>query len=152
LPAWKAGADDGNYSIGPDYAPCKELTPRDGVPVGKVESFTLNAADSKFYPPTGLRGAAPTRKVTVYIPAQYKPGTAAPFIVSCDAYGSGRRQLPNILDNMIHEKRLPVMIAVMIANGGGDGGGSERGLEYDTVSGKYAEFVEAEILPRVEKE
>lgn len=151
-PAWKAGADDGNYSIGPDYAPCKELTPRDGVPVGKVESFTLNAADSKFYPPTGLRGATPTRKVTVYIPAQYKPGTAAPFIVSCDAYGSGRRQLPNILDNMIHDKRLPVMIAVMIANGGGDGTGSERGCEYDTVSGKYAEFVEAEILPRVEKE
>jgi iron(III)-enterobactin esterase len=53
---------------------------------------------------------------------------------------------------MIHDKRLPVMIAVMIANGGGDGGGSQRGLEYDTVSGKYAEFVEAEILPRVEKE
>jgi enterochelin esterase-like enzyme len=40
----------------------------------------------------------------------------------------------------------------MIANGGGDGLGSERGLEYDTVSGKYAEFVEAEILPRVEKD
>ena len=29
--------------------------------------------------------------------------------------------------------------------------GSERGLEYDTVSGKYAEFVEAEVLPKVEK-
>ena len=40
----------------------------------------------------------------------------------------------------------------MIANGGGDGLGSERGLEYDTVSGKYAEFVEAEILPQVEKD
>ena len=33
-----------------------------------------------------------------------------------------------------------------------DGPGSERGLEYDTVSGKYAEFVEAEILPKVEKD
>jgi enterochelin esterase-like enzyme len=53
---------------------------------------------------------------------------------------------------MIAEHRLPVMIAVMIANGGGDGGGSERGLEYDTVSGKFAEFVEAEILPKVEKD
>src|SRR5436305_9450641 len=85
LPAWKPGAGDGNYSIGPDYAPAPEITPREGVPVGKVESFTLQAADSKFYPPTGLRGANPTRKVTVYIPAQYKPGAAAPFIVSCDA-------------------------------------------------------------------
>src|SRR3954468_17261339 len=119
LPAWKPGAGDGNYSIGPDYTPCPEMTPRDGVPVGKVETFTLNAADSKFYPPTGLRGTNPTRKVTVYIPAQYKPGTPAPLIVSHDAYGSNRRQLPNILDNMIHDKRLPPIVAVMIANGGG---------------------------------
>jgi enterochelin esterase-like enzyme len=43
------------------------------------------------------------------------------------------------------------MVAIFIANGGGDGGGSERGLEYDTVSGKYAEFVEAEVLPLVEQ-
>jgi enterochelin esterase family protein len=152
LPTWKAGDGDGNYSIGPAYAPCPEMTVKDGVPVGKIESFTLNATDSKFYPPTGKRGTAPTRKVTVYIPAQYKAGTAAPFIVSADAYGANKGQLPHILDNMIAEHRLPAMIAVMIANGGGDGGGSERGLEYDTVSGKFAEFVEAEILPKVEKD
>ena len=151
-PAWKPGAGDGDYRIGPDYSPCPEMTPKEGVPVGKVESFTMNAADSKFYPPTGLRGANPTRKVTVYIPAQYQAGKAAPFIVSADAYGTNKKQLPHILDNMIAQKRLPAMIAIMVANGGGDGQGSERGLEYDTVSGKFAEFVEAEILPRVEKE
>jgi enterochelin esterase-like enzyme len=44
------------------------------------------------------------------------------------------------------------MIAVSIGNGSGDGQGSERGLEYDTMSGKYAEFVEAEVLPLVEKQ
>ena len=43
------------------------------------------------------------------------------------------------------------MIAVMIQNGGGDAQGSERGLEYDTMSGKFAEFIEAEVLPAVEK-
>ena len=48
-------------------------------------------------------------------------------------------------------KKLPPMIAVSIGNGGGDGPGSERGLEYDTMSGKYAEFVETEVLPLVEK-
>ena len=53
---------------------------------------------------------------------------------------------------MINAKRVPASIAIMIFNGGGDGPGSERGLEYDTVSGKYAEFVEAEILPKVEKD
>jgi enterochelin esterase-like enzyme len=151
FPAWTPGAGDGNYSTGPMYAPAPELTPKDGVPKGKVASFTMNAADSKFYPDTGLRGATPTRQVTVYIPSQYVPGTAAPVIVSCDAYGARNNQLPNTLDNMIADHRLPPIIAVMIANGGGDGGGSERGLEYDTVSGKYAEFVEAEILPAVEK-
>ena len=44
------------------------------------------------------------------------------------------------------------MLAVFINSGGGDAQGSERGLEYDTVSGKYAEFVETEVLPRVAKE
>src|SRR5476649_2499666 len=152
LPPWTPGVGDGNYFTGPSYTPAPEQTAKAGVPKGKVVSFTLNAADSKFYPDTGKRGATPTRKVTVYIPSQYVPGTPAPVIVSCDAYGANRNQLPNILDNMIAEKRLPAMIAVMIANGGGDGGGSERGLEYDTVASKYAEFVEAEIIPKVEKD
>jgi enterochelin esterase-like enzyme len=30
--------------------------------------------------------------------------------------------------------------------------GSQRGLEYDTMSGLYAEFVEKEVLPLVEKQ
>ena len=44
------------------------------------------------------------------------------------------------------------MIAISIGNGSGDAQGSERGLEYDTMSGKYAEFVESEVLPLVEKQ
>jgi enterochelin esterase family protein len=48
---------------------------------------------------------------------------------------------------MIADRRLPVMVAVMVANGG-----QERSLEYDTVSAVFADFVETEILPRVEKE
>jgi enterochelin esterase-like enzyme len=54
-----------------------------------------------------------------------------------------------VLDNMIHEKRLPVMIAIMINSGGGDAQGSQRGLEYDTVSDKYTTFIETEVLPRI---
>jgi enterochelin esterase-like enzyme len=41
-------------------------------------------------------------------------------------------------------------IGISIANGSGDAQGSERGLEYDTMSGLYAEFVEQEVLPLVE--
>ena len=151
FPAWTPGAGDGCYFVGPAYAPAPEQTPKEGVPKGRVESFTLNAADSKYYPDTGLRGATPTRRVTVYIPSQYVPGTPAPLIVSADAYGARNNQLPNILDNMIADHRLPAIVAVMIANGGGDGGGSERGLEYDTVSGKTPSLLRRKCCPRLRR-
>src|ERR1700729_3420256 len=54
------------------------------------------------------------------------------------------------LDSLIAQHKVPVMIAISIGNGSGDAQGSERGLEYDTMSGKYAEFVEKEVLPQVE--
>ena len=90
-----------------------------------------------------------TRQVAVYVPKQYVPGTAAPFIVGAD----GPDQLLfTALDNLIAQKRVPVMIAISIGNGSGDAQGSQRGLEYDTMSGRYAEFVETEVLPLVEKQ
>jgi enterochelin esterase-like enzyme len=86
--------------------------------------------------------------VGVYVPKQYVPGTVAPFIVGADGVDKG---LFTALDNLIAEHKVPVMIAISIGNGSGDGQASERGLEYDTMSGKYAEFVEQEVLPLVEK-
>ncbi len=150
LPLYTPKAEEGDFLIKPPYANAPEQTVRADVPKGRIEHFTLKAADSKFYPDTGLRGTTATRAVTVYIPSQYEPGTPAALLVSHDAMGARNNQLPTILDNMIADKRLPLMIAVMVTHGGGDGRGSERGLEYDTVSGKYAEFIEAEVLPRVE--
>jgi hypothetical protein len=141
---------DGDYVVGPEYANAPELTAKDGVPKGVVKTFKMGSKDSKMYP--GISKAVPgtvpyTRRVAVYIPKQYVPGTPAPLMVCQDA--SNQKELPTILDNMIHDHRLPVMIAVFITSGGGDGKGSERGLEYDTVSGKYAEFVESEVLPKI---
>ena len=46
---------------------------------------------------------------------------------------------------------VPAMVAVMIQNGGGDAQGSQRGLEYDTMSGRYTDFVETEVFPLVQK-
>src|SRR5207302_3611794 len=89
-----------------------------------------------------------TRRVAVYVPKQYVAGTVAPFIIGADGPD---RALFTALDNLIAQKRVPVMIAISIGNGSGDGQGSERGLEYDTMSGVYAEFVENEVLPLVEK-
>ena len=158
---------EGDFLIGPDYVRAPELTPRDGVPKGRIERLTLKSADSRFYPgiarlppangaetrPINLAGLKTqpkpyTRTVTVYIPAHYKPGTPAPVIVTADGPDAN---LPLALDNLIAQKRVPAMVAIMIQNGGGDAQGSERGLEYDTVSGRYAEFVEAEVIPLVEK-
>jgi enterochelin esterase-like enzyme len=138
---------DGDYKIGPKYTDAPELTAKDGVPTGTLHEFTMNSEDSKIYP--GLKGAY-KRKVAVYVPKQYIAGMAAPFMVIQDAMTKDR--LPKILDNMIHDKRLPAMVAVFIASGGGDGKGSERGLEYDTLSEKYAVFIETEVLPRIEKD
>jgi enterochelin esterase-like enzyme len=87
------------------------------------------------------------RRVSVYVPRQYAPGTVAPFIVDADGPD---RMLFNAIDGLIAEHKIPVMIAISIGNGGGDAQGSERGLEYDTMSGKYAEWVESEVLPLVE--
>jgi enterochelin esterase family protein len=156
LPAFAPGLPDGDYLVKPPYNLAPEAAVRPEVPKGKVVDFTMTAADSKFYSDTGLKGTTPTRAVSVYIPSQYVPGTPAPVIVTHDAMGAkdprAPYDLPTILDNMIADKRLPAMVAVMIKSGGGDGRGSERGLEYDTVSGKFAEFVEAEVLPRVAKD
>jgi iron(III)-enterobactin esterase len=133
-------------------------------------NFTMSSAHSKIYPgiarDPGTFGAVDpgdparlvvttsrpvpyTRRVAVYVPKQYVPGTAAPFIVGAD----GPDQLLfTALDNLIAQKRVPVMIAISIGNGSGDAQGSQRGLEYDTMSGRYAEFVETEVLPLVEKQ
>ncbi len=139
---------DGDFTIGPDYTNAPELTVREGVPKGVVHAFILKSEESKIY--TGLTGPY-QRGVWVYVPSQYVPGTPAPFIVVQDGKGYTNRLVP-VLDNMIHDHKLPAMIAVMINSGGGDGKGSERGLEYDTVSGQYAMFIETEVLPKIEKD
>jgi enterochelin esterase-like enzyme len=159
---------DGNFILGATHNPAPEMKANEGVPQGTVYEFTMNSADSKIYPGiarevntfgtadpsdparmmvTTSHPAPYTRHVGVYVPKQYVPGTVAPFIVGADGIDRG---LFTALDNLIAEHRVPVMIAISIGNGGGDAQGSERGLEYDTMSGLYAEFVEKEVLPRVE--
>jgi enterochelin esterase family protein len=163
---------DGNFILGPTHTPAPEMSLKEGrredVPHGTVSAFTMSSADSKLYPGiarephtfgtpdphnparlivTTSHPAPYTRRVTVYVPKQYVTGTVAPFIVGADG---PEGELFTALDSLIAEHRVPAMIAVSISNGGGDAQGSERGLEYDTMSGRYAEFVETEVLPRVE--
>jgi enterochelin esterase-like enzyme len=159
---------DGDFIIGPTHPVAPEMSVVEGVPQGTVVEFTMSSADSKLYPGiarepwtfgkpdpndpakmvvTTSHPAAYTRKVTVYVPKQYVAGTAAPFIVGMDGPD---RALFTALDNLIAAKKVPAMVAISIGNGSGDAQGSERGLEYDTMSGRYAEWVETEVLPLVE--
>jgi hypothetical protein len=160
---------DGNFIIGPTHTPAFEMVVHEGMPRGAVHTFTMSSADSRIFPGiardsgtfgtpspndpatlvvTTSHSAPYTRTVAVYVPAQYVPGTIAPFIVGADGPDMS---LFTALDNLIAEKRVPAMVAISIGNGGGDAQGSERALEYDTMSGRYAEFVETEVLPLVER-
>ena len=162
--------EDGNFIIGPTHPAAPEVPAQNSVRHGKVIEFTMNSSDSKIYPGiardpdtfgtvdpaepakllvTTSHPAPYTRKVTVYVPDQYQSVAVAPFIVGADGPD---RLLFSSLDALIAAHKLPVMIAISIGNGGGDAQGSERGLEYDTMSGTYAEFVETEVLPMVESQ
>jgi enterochelin esterase-like enzyme len=90
------------------------------------------------------------RTVWVYVPHGVDK-QAAPFMVVQDGHAY-LNTLPVVLDNLIAAKRVPPMVAILIDSGGGDAQGSQRGLEYDTLSGRYSNFIEAEVLPRVQTE
>jgi enterochelin esterase-like enzyme len=159
--------DDGNFILGPTHPAASENSGQNPAN-GSVIEFTMNSADSKIYP--GIAREANTfgtpdpadpaklvvttshpapyrRKVAVYVPKQYVAGTLAPFIVGADGLDW---LLFSTLDSLITQHKLPVMIAISVGNGSGDAQGSQRGLEYDTMSGAYTEFVEREVLPLVE--
>jgi iron(III)-enterobactin esterase len=159
---------DGNFILGPTHEVSADAAAQKEIPKGAVIEFTMNSADSKIYPGiardagalgtpdpadpaklvvTASHPAPYTRKVAVYVPRQYVAGSVAPFIVGADGPD---RLLFSTLDTLIAEHKVPAMIAISIGNGSGDAQGSERGLEYDTMSGVYAEFVEKEVLPLVE--
>jgi enterochelin esterase-like enzyme len=159
-----------NSIIGPAYADAPEATANPAVPQGDIREFILYSEDSKIYPgivrianmQRDARGnyvvpasglSAPgryERHVYVYIPKQLVPGTPAPFMVVQDGHSYVKR-MANIMDNMIAAKRLPAMVLILADSGGSDAQGSERGLEYDTVSDRYSNWVESELLPAVSK-
>jgi enterochelin esterase-like enzyme len=147
---------NGKWTIGPDYKIDSDLTDL-GKPKGKQFEFSMPLAQSSIF-----RGDDKTldsrkdvrkeRKITVYIPASYKDGTKAPFLVMHDG-PSNLKLVRNALDNLTistnPERKLPAFIAIAVENGGNDGKGSQRGLEYDTMSDRLARFINDEVLVAV---
>jgi enterochelin esterase-like enzyme len=140
---------------GPTYALASDLTMK-GNPQGKTFNLSLPSANSKIF--TGLDTTLTTpqmftRTINVYIPAKYKDGTPAPLMVVQDGGGTPFVLIKAALDNLTIEtdptRRLPPFVAIAVSSGGGDGKGSERGLEYDTMSTRYARYIDTEVLPAI---
>jgi hypothetical protein len=168
---------NGNFIIGPTHKAAPEAVLQN-VPKGKIFTFTMTSEQSKIYNPGFVRaetvfdGAVNTamtmpgdpsnvliptsypgtwtRTISVYVPAQLRGRHKAPLLVVGDG-GLFDTTIFTVLDNLIHQRQLPAMVAVTIQAGGQDAQGSQRGFEYDAVNGLYAEFVEHEVLPLVER-
>jgi enterochelin esterase family protein len=137
------------YPLGPDSFR------KEGVPRGKVSTFEWN--DSKVYPGT-------ERHYYLYVPAQYDAKKPAALMVFQDGHGYMREdadfRVPVVFDNLIHQGAMPVTIGVFVDPGikpgapkrDGKPGAPNRGIEYNTLSGDYANFLLTEILPAVSKE
>ena len=119
-----------------------------GVPQGQVTSGSFN--DSKVYPGTN-------RDYSVYVPAQYKADEPAALMVFMDGGGysnlKGGFRVPTVFDNLIHQKKMPVTIAVfvnpgnVVAKAPGAKDRSNRSFEYDSMGDRYATFLVDEFLP-----
>ena len=149
-------AGDGDFTVGPDYTTSADLMDK-GAPKGRSFTFMMDSNDSAIFKGDDATLNADqrhsfTRRIDVYVPARYQDGTEAPFLIIQD--GPGQLGLvKNALDNLTiesdPERKLPAFVAIAVANGGSDSKGSERGLEYDTMSDRYARFVQLEVLPAV---
>lgn len=143
---------DIHYQLGPDSYP------RDGVPKGEVRGpFTL---PSEAYPGT-------QHTYWVYVPAQYDPKVPASLMIFNDGQAfknmDGDLRAPNVLDNLIYRREIPVMVAVFINPGRrpdqpeptpqnwGDRD-TNRPAEYNTLDDKYARVIVDELMPALYKD
>ncbi len=133
-----------NYPLGPDSQP------RDGVPKGTVTRHTL--APGKVY-------AGVPHNYSVYVPAKYDAAKPTPFMIYLDgsgALGDGQR-VPTVFDNLIHKGDLPPLIGIFVDPGvlpaltDGEQGRFHRILEYDSIDGRFARFLEEDLIAEVAK-
>ena len=139
---------DGKRVVPKPFNAAPEVSANGSVPHGTKLKLVMAKGSTQHY------ADANDREINVYVPMQYVKGKPAPLLVVQDGnqFFGWVDLVSNTLDNLIGAKKLPPIVAVFVNNGGGDAQGSHRGQEYDTLSGAYAEFIDQEVLPRVEKE
>ncbi len=158
------GARFGGQNDVPAFGPMSYRQP--GVPAGTLSAKITHT--SKIY--DGMKS-----EYWVYVPAQYDPKVPAALMVFQDGGGylnrDGLNPALNAIDNLIAQKRIPVMICVFINPGDiGSAPGtptyefvkrygdkwkrdlkdSMRSTLYDTVSDRYPRFLRDEVLAEVQ--
>jgi enterochelin esterase-like enzyme len=148
----------------PAFGPLSYLQP--GVPSGTLSEKISHT--SKIY--DGMKS-----EYWIYVPAQYDPKIPAALMVFQDGSGytnrDGNNPALNVIDNLIAQKKIPVVICVFINPGDISGSpdtptykfvkaysdkwsrslkDSMRSTLYDTVSDRYGRFLRDEILAEVE--
>jgi enterochelin esterase family protein len=148
----EAPSPDAFYQLGPDSLE------QEGVPRGRIDGpFVI---PSQVWPGT-------QHTYWVYVPAQYDPGKPASLMVYNDgqAYMNPEADLraPNVMDNLIHRREIPVMLGVFINPGRRpdqeeariDSWGdrhTNRPEEYNSVDDRYARVIVDELLPALKRE
>jgi len=147
----------------PAFGPLSYLQP--GAPSGTLSKIIHT---SKIY--DGMKS-----EYWIYVPAQYDPKIPAALMVFQDGGGYIHRQSNNpaldVIDNLIAQKKIPVLISVFINPGEISDSlstptynsvkaysekwhrslkDSMRSTEYDTVSDRYGRFLRDEVLAEVE--
>src|SRR5687767_11672041 len=147
-----AAPTDDAYRLGPDSLP------QEGVPKGKVVG-PLTLASMSVYPNT-------TRNYWVYVPAQYDGKKPACLMIFQDGHAfvnpEGDYRIPNVFDNLIYRREIPVTIGVFINPGRtpeqkeatssewGDRTNNRR-IEYNALDDKYSRLIVEELLPELKK-
>ncbi|HYV34436.1 MAG TPA: carbohydrate-binding domain-containing protein, partial [Gemmataceae bacterium] len=139
------------YKMGPDHMS------QDGVPKGKLEGPILFKSNV-------FKGTV--RYYWLYVPAQYDAKNPANVVVFQDgqraANPKGVMRVPQVMENLIHKKEIPVAIGIFITPGQkgdampagftfGSQNPGNRSVEYDSLGDAYARFLIDEMLPEVGK-
>ncbi|HEY6376704.1 MAG TPA: hypothetical protein VIX90_14375, partial [Edaphobacter sp.] len=157
------GAPFGGRLDLPAFGPLSYLQP--GVPSGTLSPKLTHT--SKIY--DGMKS-----DYWIYVPAQYDPKVPAALMVFQDGGGyidrNGNNPALNVIDNLIAQKKIPVMIGVFINPGDITDSpntptynfvkgysdqwhrtlkDSMRSILYDTVSDRYPRFLRDEVLAEV---
>lgn len=130
---------DDRYMPGPDYRLHAD------VPKGKVFEFTLK--HSQIFPGT-------TRRIRVYVPAEYTADKPACVYVGLDDLFF---QSPTAFDNLIYKHEVPTLIAIGVRSGVAESANFQgsprlnRSFEFDGLNDNLARFLLEEVFPEIER-